>query len=121
MEAAETKATEVMTWFVCYYDYGEIEFDRDWNVVNMEVIYIAEYDEEDNFIRRVDLNGNEIEMDITVEEMERMDFIGDGKDNPAKSFECLKKHLDDINEEYMGDVMSCTMVPYGDTWVEYWS
>ena len=110
---------EKSTSFIVYYDYDEIENDGKGNIDNENVLYIAEYDEDGNFIRRVDRNGNEIEMDIPVDEMEKMDFIGDGEETPQKSFDCLMRYLEYI-WEVEGYEPSCTMVPYGDTWVEYW-
>ena len=108
------------TSFVLYYNYEDLEY-CDGKIENDDVLYIAEYDEDDGFIRRVDKSGNEIEMDISVEEMEQMDFTGDGKSTPQESYNCLLELVEMWEGEDREDRRTCTMVPYGDTWVEYWS
>lgn len=83
--------------YVLYYDYDEIEVDKEGHITNeKDCVFIAEYewDEETEtlgkFLRRVDYEWKdkvfEVPMDITVEEMEMMDSIGDCSDTPSEAY-----------------------------------
>ena len=60
-----------------YFEKMSIEVDDD-GVLDYRTednLYIVEYDEYGNFIRRIDQKGNEIEMDIPVESLYDNDMI----------------------------------------------
>lgn len=73
---ASTDMENEYTYYM-WFDRHELEVDDSGAVVNKEKLYIAEYDEDGNFVRRVDYAWRgkviEVPMDISVEEMESFD------------------------------------------------
>lgn len=104
-----------MESFVVYFDYDKIELDCSGDICNeKECIYIAEYDEDGNFIRRVDYNWkgvvSEIPMNITVDEMEQLDYKGDGSETPQEAYEAFSEWLND-RKEWVEDTPATYLEP----------
>ena len=68
-------------YYVVYCDDSRIEVNDNGEPTVEDGLYIAEYNEDGKFIRRVNTNNSgkviEVKMDISVEEMEDLEMICD--------------------------------------------
>ena len=85
--------------YYIWFDRSELEVDSNGSVINRDALYIAEYDDDGNFIRRVECKYPskiyEIPMDISVEEMESFEEYACG-DTFSDAFNDLYDYLEEF-------------------------